>query len=140
MRFVLLLLVFIISMSCNNQSKESANKIVSKGMNLKEESFDDFFHSFSRDSVFQNSRIKFPLLVIIDDIDEKEQKLITQKDWGFFGIAKLSKPKYIQTVEKINSQEYHLTIQMEDTGVYVVYVFKREKNSWMLTQMIDSST
>ncbi|UTA66525.1 DUF4348 domain-containing protein [Emticicia sp. 21SJ11W-3] len=109
-------------------------------MNLKEESFDDFFHRFSRDSVYQNSRIKFPLLVIIDDIDEKEQKLITQKDWGFFDIAKLSKPKYIQTVEKINSQEYHLTIQMEDTGVYVVYVFKREKNSWMLTQMIDSST
>lgn len=139
MKFFFSLILFAIILSCNNHSQESSKKIINNNLN-KEESFSDFLNHFGKDSVFQNSRIEFPLLSMSeDDSGETEQNLIQQKDWGFSDLSKLQKPKYIQSIKNINKQEYHLIFQIEDTGVHVVYIFKKQKNKWMLTQITDNS-
>jgi hypothetical protein len=140
MRFSYLLTILIAVTNCSSHSQESNQAKITNNLNVKEELFNDFLKKFSKDSVFQNSRIKFPLLSESeDDSGKSEKNFIQQKDWGFSDLTKLRKPKYIQSVKEITKYEYHLILQVEDTGVYVIYVFKKDKNKWILSQIIDDS-
>jgi Domain of unknown function (DUF4348) len=134
MRYSIIILLMFLG-GCESKPQKKAikeNEIDSA------ESFDTFLTKFSSDSIFQNSRIKFPLLSKIDDGELGEQNFISQKEWGFSDLTKFKSPKYNLTKEKINDKEYHLTFQIQDTGVHVIYVFVKENSKWVLTTIIDN--
>jgi hypothetical protein len=134
MRYSIILL-FMILWGC--ESKPQTKTIKEKVSNYIEP-FDTFLTKFSSDSTFQNSRIKFPLLSKTDDGEDSEQNFISQKEWGFSDLTKLKSPKYILTKEKISDKEYHLTFQIQDTGVHVIYVFNQEHFKWVLSSITDN--
>ncbi len=139
MKFLLLATASIFLIGCKTKSNESTTKLI-KSINVsKEEPFESFIKKFSCDSTFQNNHIKFPILLIAeDDSGESEQSYIEQKDWGFSDLTKLKKPKYIQTLKKISSLEYLLIFQIEDTGVYIIYTFRKQENGWILIKITDA--
>lgn len=140
MKLLHVTLMSIFLFSCNTKSNESKVKLPKYYEIKDEEQFEPFLLKFGRDSIFQINHIKFPILSINETENNKPiQNYIQQKDWGFFDLSKLKKPKYIQTLKKISDFEYQVIFQVEDTGVYIIYTFKKNANLWMLTQITDES-
>lgn len=132
--------------SCNNKPKyttktnnvkDTTNVVVRQ----EKENFDIFFDQFRRDSVFQNDRIIFPLINLLLNTDTMlyEERLLNQKEWGFVDLTKLPK-NYLERITKLSDDEYIYNIQIEDTGVYVNYIFKIYNNKWFLVKIKDHST
>lgn len=132
-------LTLLILASCsdnkNNQAKPATQRAKTQA-----ESFDTFFERFSSDSVFQKSRVNFPLNMEVYDVgaDSTTTPVIKANEWSFFNIKALGK-KYIFKTRKDNNR-YILTAQIEDTGVYVEYIFDLRESKWTLVKIIDEST
>ncbi len=135
----LFLIIFTIIITCCESKKNQPSKLSN---NRVEENFEIFLNKFSSDSIFQIQRVKFPLLSKTDDREsgQRDQSIIQQKDWIFSNFTKLKTiPKYVISHKKINTNEYHLIFQIEDTGVNVTYVFKNEQGNWFLILINDDS-
>ncbi len=107
MKRILILTTFSFLFSCNNNDKSYTIELQKKIDSLKtelqknetlktevkiekkitqkynNESFNSFFHSFMTDSVFQRSRIKFPLEYHTTDIELMKDTIIniSEKEW-----------------------------------------------------------
>lgn len=101
------------------------------------EKFDAFFERFKRDSVFQLSRIQFPLKNTLNSDDEKEIKTIDKKEWNYTNFMNIK--KLILSKTSISRSRVSVMLQIEDTGVNVTYNFDRKEGLWTLTSIIDES-
>lgn len=108
---------------------------------ISKENFDVFFSKFSSDSLFQSSRIKFPLRneIYNSDTNGYEVSNIHIEKWKFFNIKKLPS-NYIRKLSNKDVFKYVLNIQILDTGVNVDYIFMALNEKWILVNIIDSST
>jgi Domain of unknown function (DUF4348) len=141
-------LTFFVFISCADRVKKNEKAIPQKAesqIHQKTESqienFEVFFDKFGSDSIFQSSRIKFPLPVETYDIDSEkfDKSTITADKWEFFNIKKLDKKYTFKTIKE--KDQNIVRAQMEDTGVSVDYIFqKQQENRWMLVKIIDDST
>jgi len=102
------------------------------------ESFDQFYEKFKSDSVYQVSRIVFPLPVETYDTDVEGvvKSAIDEKEWGFMSF---NEKRYILKVESA-ADTTKVNIQIEDTGVFVDYLFTLVDNKWKLVKVVDQST
>lgn len=131
----------LILLSCSDEKKKPAQP-VSQTTNIKAETFETFFEKFSTDSVFQKSRIHFPLATETYDIDAEKSipSTIEAGKWEFFNIKEIRQDKKnIYNIRKEKDQ-YILNGQIEDTGVYVDYIFEQQEWRWVMVKIVDQST
>ncbi len=108
------------------------------------ENFDEFYKKMSTDSVFQKSRILFPLKAFesIDDYEQDNKKekfienIIESGSWSF---NRFDKNKFIIKINK-NNNDYVINFQIVDTGFYLDYYYKIKNKKWYLYKIVDTST
>ena len=138
MKHIIFLLFIILNLvSCKNEKQET-RKI--------DEDFKVFLEKFSRDSLFQISRVKFPLRVKELDNDYKSyEKKIKKNEYRKIdlrfhdSIAKRELNKYNQ---EIKLKENKATIEMRgiDNGIMIDIYFEKLDEKWILVGWNDSST
>ena len=112
--------------------------------NAQVESFDNFLSKFSNDSLFQISRVEFPLKYIFlnDDTFERDSSLINKKDYD---INKLHYSLY-DCSEAFPAIYDNFKSQLRDTDERVFrwkgftamderYYFKRRRGKWFLIRI-----
>ena len=143
--FKLLVVLILLFNSCkeNDRIKEDVNT----SENIDED-FNIFLEKFNRDSIFQISRINFPLKVIErndENLLEETEKTIELKEYEKID---LSYPKDILTREfdryrqniKLSDKKATIEIRGVDNGIYINIYFEKEGGKWILTSWTDKST
>ncbi|CAN5422082.1 hypothetical protein BH09BAC6_BH09BAC6_04200 [soil metagenome] len=126
---------------CNlNKGNSQSIKVNRKTLVTKKgarDDFDSFFYRFKTDSLFQLSRVKFPLKLTVIDDDGDTIKLIQKKDWRFIFHQKEDK----EIVKKIVTGEnmVNVDLMIEDTGVSINHYFVNTNGKWLLTAIKDAS-
>lgn len=141
--FVFLLMVPLLISGCSAQSNESEGTNSKIRTNL--DSFPDFLRRFKSDSVFQFSRIKFPLIKeTFGDMDEKILIMIDTINWSYLSLKHDSS----YTTRKLNAynekmiikrDSAHLLYQGIDNGINVEFIFAKINNKWYLSHWTDFS-
>lgn len=117
--------------SCKNVEKEGF-KIKTK--KVKNENFESFYFKFNQDSIFQISRVKFPIKVYIIDGNYNPNEANENTnweiiDWRFLNFKNSDfKIKILKTDSIIKHSLYQ-----ENSGFEVYREFKLEKGKWFLT-------
>jgi hypothetical protein len=115
--------------------QKQVSKALSK--NSIDEQFDVFFKRFQVDSVFQKSRINFPLKNILKADEGDTVKTIDSDKWGFTNFKNIK--NLILKENKISKYNVNMILQIEDTGVNVTYSFVYKNSSWRLNSIVDES-
>lgn len=142
---IIICFIGILLISCSHLFKGEPENVKEKPMfvsDQKDEDFNIFIKQFQNDSVFQNSRIVFPLRTLSYNTDTEnwEEKLINNnREWGFMNFSKLPN-NYLRIINKKTDTEVAYNIQIIDTGVSVDYCFKIKDGKWYLIEIKDEST
>lgn len=123
----------------------SAKKNVDSAKNVSDSSFEDFFSRFSTDSVFQVSRIKFPLEYSYYDDDSLSMDKINSEEWAYLDFSddslasKSEVDAYnIEFIEVDRNMIEYLRKGI-DNGIFVSYRFRKTHGRWHLTEIVDRS-
>ena len=131
------------------QEKEITIVLPPSNCNETYDDFDRFFERFSKDSIYQKQRIKYPLnesyiksldptVIHVNKINVNEYRFIN------FGIDKYALQKeydkYIVKIEKLNSNLVQYYWYGYDNGINITYKFKLIGNCWLLVEILDRST
>lgn len=124
-----IVIVFCVNF-CSKAEEDSENS---------NENFSKFLEKFSSDTVFQYSRIRFPIKneIYNSDTGIYESHLINQNEWEY---SNLKNPTFIKSVKSESDNKIILNIQIEDTGVSVLYYFEIFDGLWYLNKIVDEST
>jgi hypothetical protein len=152
LNILLLLFSFI---SCKTETTNDSNTIAfenSKNENLKKREFDEdfnkFLKKFNQDSVFQISRIKFPLKVKESDPDQDYEiieRIIQLKDFtklNFEYQKETLTKKYDRYTQNIKIEKDSAVIEIRgiENGIYSDIVFEKINGKWKLKTWNDQST
>ena len=121
---------------CNASNVVLCNEVCEK------DSVSSFFNRFCADSNFQYSRVIFPVKCTtkMDAYDEPDiEETIEKKNWKYSNFLNLP-TNYLIEIERVNETTFKLNLQIEDTGVYVDYLFELIDCKWYLVKIIDAST
>lgn len=104
--------------------------------------FIDFITQFSKDSLFQMEHIQFPLIEIsLEEIDsdyEEIQRNISIADWRYIPI--LIGEKEIQLFPNKDNKEYKTILYRgTDSGMTIIYEFRKIDSIWKLVRVLDYS-
>jgi hypothetical protein len=106
--------------------------------------FKSFFNEFNKDTIFQISRIIYPVEIKTFDYFTETDSItyLKKNEWKpYLNVIDNKEFKYIVEIEElIIDKETKVNIQIEDTGVYVDYYFKKIDNQWYLYKIEDRST
>jgi hypothetical protein len=136
-RLLFLITVFSTLIACKNENQNS-EKI--------DEDFQVFVEKFSRDSLFQISRVKFPLAVTeLDNEYESVEKKVEKYNYRKIDLrydnscANRELSKYI---EKIKLEKNKATIEIRgiENGIMTDFYFEKRDGKWRLIGWDDSST
>ncbi|QYS89040.1 DUF4348 domain-containing protein [Flavobacterium davisii] len=126
-----------------HRSTKRGKKIPPTSINTNSKSIDDDFKSFldafSKDSVFQVSRVTFPLVLEewIDPETGTGKKLIDKKAYETIDFRypkdALTREfdRYTQTV-KFKDNKAVVEIRGVDNGIYADYIFEKINGKWLL--------
>jgi len=122
----------LIAIGCNNQHDRTGSSA--------DQSFDAFFQRFKTDSVFQKSRIKFPLKVFTaGDEGESDTKTVTKTEMKFMGLF-IDNPKSgIITKKGLTPTKTNIWFQIQDTGIEQEFAFVKLDSKWYLSSVTDNS-
>ncbi|WP_321370203.1 DUF4348 domain-containing protein [uncultured Draconibacterium sp.] len=112
--------------------------LLSSCNSIEPEDFDDFYERFHQDSLFQQSRLKFPIQGSYKDFDTTMEW--TSSNWGFIR----------NTVSEIDSTEYDIIfkkskrkvieqINCKDCGLTFEIRFEVIDQKWYLTMRQDNN-
>jgi hypothetical protein len=114
-----------------------------------DEKFDTFLRHFNKDSLFQISRIVFPLNFKEVDMDSEDLGMIIGKieksdflkmDFTYDkSIAERTTDAYTQRIEVMGNKAT-IVIKGVDNGIATDYFFEKRKGKWMLVYFEDHST
>ena len=146
-KVLILLFSIILLFNCNeNKKNNEVRKFqIEQKCNM---TFETFFDKFSRDSIFQKKRIRFPLKesYVIDLESSKMQiDIIYSSEYSFrnFKLDKEAKNKeygkYTVDIEKVNDTIVNYKHKGIDNGIYRIFIFKQIKACWHLTEILDKS-
>jgi hypothetical protein len=111
--------------------------------NSDKEEFNNFVYKFIGDSVFQISRIKFPLKSQQWDMDEVDSSRIERKDWKIirlFGGQEYRPQIYDNFKREMRDTDERLFCwEGVENGINVEYRFNRINRQWFLTEYNDFS-
>ena len=145
-----LLFLFTFCKQTKNDDSKNINKIDSLPRNLNQNTdvdkdFKTFIEYFSKDSLFQISRIEFPFKEIQTGIDDDKDSTILI-DKLHFRKMDFSKKRYDGQYDKwnrhISVQEKKATIEIRgiNNGIYIDYYFEKINGLWKFIKVVDSST
>lgn len=161
----LLLLSFLFA-NCKNESIKPDNKKLEKpkvenikiekpASKIADENFEDFLKDFSRDSLFQISRIKFPLKVKEIDLESMEEIKVNKSGFKERTISKseytkldFTYPKDALTRELDRYSQKNIlknnlmTVEIRgiDNGIYSDFYFEKINGKWFLKSWKEQST
>lgn len=142
--------VMVILMSgCGETKKEEALKAGETAPKTREiirEEFDTFFKRFSEDSVFQLSRIDFPISYYSVDIeDNKEEFVYDKNDFWYIDFtedrqaATRNTDAYEPVIEKGDLKTRYIRKGI-DNGIRIEYYFERNATGeWYMVEIVDNS-
>lgn len=143
-------LAIVIAMyGCGETKKEKASESIEKAPETKEitrEEFDTFFKRFSEDSVFQLSRVDFPISYYSVDIEDNKEEYVYSKDEFWYidftedsEAATRSEDAYEPVIERGDSKTLYIRKGI-DNGIRIEYYFEmNDKGEWYLVEIIDNS-
>lgn len=145
-KFTYILFVFLCLISCaqpNNKKqvlKDRGCDITKKNVTEKT-TFYDFFKKFASDSCFQRNHILFPLKITYEGYDYEETDSIlhiSKSDWIYtnFNDSIIEGQKIML---KVDTMMHAVILKGYDSGIYMKYLFKKDKSSWILFQIDDYS-
>jgi len=161
--FIIIFSLFLV-ISCNNKKRKSTSVNTNTLLNLDtvqrkktkvDETdncsiiFDEFFERFSKDSIFQKQRVKYPLKWSY--YDESYEKLtidyVMKKDFAYIDFSEDKNAmenesgKYKVFIEKKGKNKINYLLKGYDNGLYMKYIFELdERECWYLVEIIDEST
>ena len=130
-------------------SKNITNANITKGNTdqplIIDNDFNTFIEYFSKDSLFQISRVKLPLKVKQFDSEKDNYQI---KYFGKSNFIKMdfrikkSKGDFDQWKQDIKIEKNKATIEITgiDNGIIVLYYFEKRNGKWTLIEVEDSST
>ena len=105
--------------------------------------FETFIQYFSQDSIFQVSRIDFPLKVKASDGKEETETIINKSDFRklTFGdqSAKTREFDKYEYTFKVNGNKAIIEIRGIDNGICIDIYFEKRNGKWRLVSWLDSS-
>jgi hypothetical protein len=107
----------------------------------REEDFNQFFELFNQDSIFQVSRISFPLTVKINNEDyEQVDYIISKEEYNTLNLN--IKTEYRDYKQKLILKKNKAIITQRGTnnGIFIDYIFEKRNGKWQLITWIDLST
>jgi hypothetical protein len=131
-KIILTLISIFILYQCDtgNQKRNNSSKTSSF------ENFDEFYKKFHSDSLFQISRIKFPLAG--KKVDGFEEIKWTKKKWSLMKTMIYDIDTTVfKTEYKKSSKEFKQKIWLENSGFNTEYRFKVIHNKWYLVYALD---
>ena len=145
-KFTYILFVFLCLISCaqpyNKKQvlKDRGCDITKKNVTGKT-TFYDFFKKFASDSCFQRNHILFPLKITYEGYDYEETDSIlhiSKSDWIYtnFNDSIIEGQKIMI---KFDRMTHAVILKGYDSGIYMKYLFKKDKSSWILFQIDDYS-
>lgn len=151
------ILFFLLFTNCKNEvqklerkKRPERNEIIKKIeiINNTDEDFNTFLLEFNKDSIFQISRIDFPLKVTEpnEEIDfETIEKLISKKDYrklDFTYPKDALTREFDKFTQKTKFHKNNATIEIRgvDNGINSDIVFEKLNGKWYLKTWVDSST
>jgi hypothetical protein len=154
--FLNILLLLFSFVSCKTETKNESNTITfenSKDENSNkegksDEDFNTFLKKFNQDSIFQISRIKFPLKVNESDPDqdyETIERIIQLKDFTKLNFEypkdALNKDydRYTRNI-KIEKDSAVIEIRGIENGIHSDIIFEKKNGKWKLKTWNDQST
>ena len=113
----------------------------------QKDDFLSFLNKFNSDSTFQKKSVKFPLITIatadLDGYGEEQKIMIKESEYSH---VILDAPESNITDEKVQMEiltkqpnNTEVIIKGTETGFYITYYFKKEKNKWLLFKVVDDS-
>ncbi|GAA4450426.1 DUF4348 domain-containing protein [Rurimicrobium arvi] len=134
-RLIIILVVLVGNTSCADKAQNLEQKFFKETdfIGTKElEDFDSFLNRFSSDSIFQTSRILFPITSSLYDIDngQTDTERITRNEWTFSNLKSTGFVLKVYKSEKVDT----LNIQGKETGISVNYIFELIDGKWMLVK------
>lgn len=145
--------ISVILFSCSGRPKTEETSInepieeVVEEKNPHKESFDLFFEEFAKDSVFQLSRVSFPISYYSIDIEDNKQEYVYNKDdfWHLdFVEDNEAAERAVDAYEPVLVRESPFKIKYIkkgiDNGIRIEYFFEMNDNGdWNLIKIIDYS-
>ncbi|MBE9491200.1 MAG: hypothetical protein IMY67_12955 [Bacteroidetes bacterium] len=109
--------------------------------------FNEFFEKFSKDSLFQKSRVKYPLKwsYYRESYEKLTIEHIEQKDFIYIDFTEdknamqKKSGKYEVVIEK-SKYEVNYLLKGYDNGIHMNHIFKLVEGCWFLVEIIDEST
>tara|TARA_R110002124_G_scaffold262847_1_gene429017 strand:+ start:71 stop:592 length:522 start_codon:yes stop_codon:yes gene_type:complete len=113
------------------------------------ETFEEFFYKFGNDSIFQKSRIKYPLKLLYNDYEIDSLIIVKEynnkNEYKYFDFTEdknainKESEKYTVDIEKSDSivKYRHLGY---DNGIMDTYTFKLIDGCWHMVEILDEST
>ena len=156
MRRVLFFPCFVLLISCTESKVKisSTSTEIDRGTSTREnkiptnidDDFNVFLSYFNKDSIFQISRIVFPIKVQeleLKDSSEMVEKVYYKKDHRNldFTVKKFDSniDNYTQHI-RIEKNKATIEIRGVDNGIIMDFFFEKRGGKWMLTSWTDSST
>jgi len=129
------ILIFVFLTSCslvkNNQTHDSENKTAI-------EDFEAFYDKFHSDSIFQMSRIKFPLKGFM--VDGLEQENWKKKNWSTLKTKVYDIDTTMYMTDYIKTYKSFIEkVWIKDSGFFVEYRFKVIRRKWYLVYAVDQN-
>ena len=140
-KHIVLVAIFLLFMiGCNTSADKSISYRAKKGL-TRTEDFDLFFKKFNADSVFQYSRVVYPLKIktAIENSDNWTTKFLLQKEYKYFDLTKYDGQKSIINKTRVSSKKMTIHYAVEDTGIGLDYYFITKNGRWWLSYVEDYS-
>jgi len=140
----------IVSVSKVNTKDKTEKKedIKTQSFDSCNETFDEFFERFSRDSLYQKSRVKYPLKWTYYESLENSKLTIEMRNhasyrfFSFIKDAEASKKIY-GAFEVIKLKQRDTIIYQRkglDNGLLINFKFKLVDDCWFMVEILDEST
>ena len=152
--FVISFFTYFLTISCKNENvKEAVKETEIKSdanieveykqeePKIEEEEFSNFIEKFSKDSIFQISRIHFPLNIqLLDDNFELAEFSIVKDDYSILNFMHPSDFVEFKQKTVVNENDAFIEVRGTGNGIMIDYLFEKINGKWQLKTWIDRST
>ena len=162
MKVIIISYLILFLLGCKNKftNTDSQEKDSTVSANIEKtqlfkscnESFDEFFERFAKDSIFQKNRVKYPFKYLSSEYDFEKRKdtintefILNKDNFSFIDFTEdknaMDKEfdKYTVDIEDLDSiKNYRLNGY--DNGIRITHKFKIIDGCWYMVEILDEST